>query len=211
MSYDLNMHGSPEKWGLRAFAEIDVAGSYEFDMCCVWEDERTGDLFYAFDSGCSCPTPFEDVTCRDDTTALTNATWAEFAAAVHGMRDYADDQYGGEKGELLAKCAGRLTELERKDRLTPGWRNALLDSGALAAEVAELKQKLAQAEADRDAAQHDLQTLRSGVRQQEELWELLRNTHRELDLWFNAAIADPAEAKSTVVFQVRPGDREVPR
>ena len=33
---------------------------YEFHILSVWRDERTGHLYYAEDSGCSCPTPFED-------------------------------------------------------------------------------------------------------------------------------------------------------
>jgi hypothetical protein len=42
--------------------EFDWAGSWEFDMITVWRDKTTGELRAATDSGCSCPTPFSDLT-----------------------------------------------------------------------------------------------------------------------------------------------------
>lgn len=37
---------------------VDLGGSYEFDIFVAAETEG-GELVYADDSGCSCPTPFE--------------------------------------------------------------------------------------------------------------------------------------------------------
>jgi hypothetical protein len=39
--------------------------SYEFNCTQVWK-ERRGRYFVASDSGCSCPTPFEDINYTDD-------------------------------------------------------------------------------------------------------------------------------------------------
>lgn len=36
--------------------------SYQFNMTGVFHHKPTGALFYATDSGCSCPSPFEDMT-----------------------------------------------------------------------------------------------------------------------------------------------------
>lgn len=54
-----SVYTEPEAFGLRQVAEFDAAESYEFSMVVLWRDHR-GDLWAAYDSGCSCPTPFED-------------------------------------------------------------------------------------------------------------------------------------------------------
>jgi hypothetical protein len=45
--------------GLKVFGCVEKDLSYEFDMVVVWED-KDGNLYWATDSGCSCPTPFEN-------------------------------------------------------------------------------------------------------------------------------------------------------
>lgn len=58
--YGMNVYYYPEKSGLTIFAEIEYSsGSYEFDTRVVWL-HKDGRYFTARDSGCSCPTPFED-------------------------------------------------------------------------------------------------------------------------------------------------------
>ena len=50
----------PEGWSL--FDAVDVYDeSYEFHLVAVWKDPD-GKLYGAADSGCSCPTPFADLT-----------------------------------------------------------------------------------------------------------------------------------------------------
>lgn len=58
-----NIYYNPEAFGLRSVAGIDVAGSYEFDMFEVWTDGAQ--LYWATDSGCSCPVPFDEVSLSD--------------------------------------------------------------------------------------------------------------------------------------------------
>jgi hypothetical protein len=61
------LYYSPGKYGLELVAEEEYSsGSYEFDIRAVWRDTETGKLLTARDSGCSCPTPFEDYTSKDD-------------------------------------------------------------------------------------------------------------------------------------------------
>lgn len=56
-----NPYYNPDELGLKIV--VDVTGSnscYDFDMFVVWQHEETGKFYYASDSGCSCPAPFED-------------------------------------------------------------------------------------------------------------------------------------------------------
>lgn len=59
MKCEHNPYYYPERSNLEIFVDIDTAGSYEFEMLIVWRHLKDGTLWYATDSGCSCPTPFE--------------------------------------------------------------------------------------------------------------------------------------------------------
>ncbi|MDG4792720.1 hypothetical protein [Micromonospora sp. WMMD1082] len=60
------LYGSPEKFGLETVGEVDwSSGSYEFDLTVVWRRKSDGAFFFAEDSGCSCPSPFESVGVDD--------------------------------------------------------------------------------------------------------------------------------------------------
>ena len=64
-----NIYYEPEAFGLQLFAEVDDAdANYSFSKVVVWQDPFTFDYFWAHDSGCSCPSPFEDVHGREDLT-----------------------------------------------------------------------------------------------------------------------------------------------
>ncbi|GIG27142.1 DUF7574 domain-containing protein [Cellulomonas denverensis] len=66
----MNLYYDPEKFGLTTVGELDYSsGAYEFDLTVVWVDEARH-LYYADDSGCSCPSPFEG-TGRNDLTRTT--------------------------------------------------------------------------------------------------------------------------------------------
>ena len=53
-----NPYYSPEKVGLTVIGELDDADSYEFNTIVAWTDGKN--IYWAHDSGCSCPTPFEE-------------------------------------------------------------------------------------------------------------------------------------------------------
>ncbi|MFF3312482.1 hypothetical protein [Streptomyces sp. NPDC002952] len=76
--YDMNIYYSPEKHGLTVLGEIDTADSYEFCMLVVWERVEDGALFWDTDSGCSCPSPFEDADSVAQLTRIDDAS--EFAS-----------------------------------------------------------------------------------------------------------------------------------
>ncbi len=50
-----------EEFGEMQWGEAD----YSFDLTRVWKHTLTGDLYCADDSGCSCPSPFEDTQVKD--------------------------------------------------------------------------------------------------------------------------------------------------
>lgn len=58
-----NPYYSPEKCGLTLVADMDDPNcSYDFEMLVLWRDNASGQFYLAYDSGCSCPTPFEEMT-----------------------------------------------------------------------------------------------------------------------------------------------------
>lgn len=81
---------APEKFGCRAVAELDTGGSYEFDMVCVVQVIETGDVYAAQDSGCSCPTPFEDHTWPTDWTLIRKADDLDPLIALVYKPDYSE-------------------------------------------------------------------------------------------------------------------------
>jgi hypothetical protein len=62
MSEKANPYYDPEKLGLTTIAELDDSeANYSFDMVVAWRHED-GSIYWQQDSGCSCPSPFEDYT-----------------------------------------------------------------------------------------------------------------------------------------------------
>jgi len=60
MKFEDNPYYHPEKCGLEKVAELEhSSGSFEFDTQVVWRHLDSGKLYWAEDSGCSCPIPFE--------------------------------------------------------------------------------------------------------------------------------------------------------
>lgn len=73
MSYDIpDVYYQPEAFGLVPIGELDDPNAnYSFDIFAVWKHEETGTIYYGTDSGCSCPSPFEDYTSLDQLTKVT--------------------------------------------------------------------------------------------------------------------------------------------
>jgi hypothetical protein len=80
--YD-DVYSSPEKYGLSLLGSVDIAGDYEFDMLAVWQRNEDGALFYDYDSGCSCPSPFEEVKSIESLQPMNDVT-----AFVNGARSW---------------------------------------------------------------------------------------------------------------------------
>lgn len=85
---DPDVYYQPEKFGLTVVAEIDYSdGNYVFDFRVVWK-HSSGILLTARDSGCSCPSPFEDYTSLEEVELLDyDVIEAEVAGELNGYGD----------------------------------------------------------------------------------------------------------------------------
>ncbi len=78
----MNIYYNPEKFGLKIVEETNKPDlSYEFDMVVAWEDVTTGKQYWAQDSGCSCPSPFEQFDSIESLDPM-EATEDEYKRAV---------------------------------------------------------------------------------------------------------------------------------
>lgn len=101
-----DVYHQPEKFGLTVVAEVDAGASYEFDMTVVWKHED-GRLFWATDSGCSCPSPFEAYTSLDDLSVLDATDYRILQSHVLGQVDVTYDPLPLEDAvEFLYKVRG---------------------------------------------------------------------------------------------------------
>lgn len=83
--YDANVYYNPAEAGFELLAEVEDrdVGSYEFDFAILLRDRETGKLYAAHDSGCSCPTPFEDVRTLGDLIEIRSV--ADVMGFIRGL------------------------------------------------------------------------------------------------------------------------------
>lgn len=93
--WDKNPYYYPENMGLEILTTLDdYSLSYEFDMFVVWKSIDGDALYYASDSGCSCPSPFEDYTSVSDLNKLDS--YFEFEKELNAWnRGYGDREKVG--------------------------------------------------------------------------------------------------------------------
>lgn len=99
---DPDVYYQPEKFGLSIVREIDdPEASYSFDMIVVWKHDD-GRIFWADDSGCSCPSPFESHTNLESLNLLTDDSWKDFESTVSRWLkvDWRDDTHEPQKQAL---------------------------------------------------------------------------------------------------------------
>lgn len=67
-----DLYYQPSQFGLVPVGEIEWDDdSFSFNLTVVWYDPENRKLYWADDSGCSCPAPFEDYTSLDQATTGT--------------------------------------------------------------------------------------------------------------------------------------------
>jgi len=113
MKFQDNPYYYPEKSDLTLVASVDFADCYEFDIVAVWKVNETGQMYYAFDSGCSCPTPFEDYRELDDLNPLNENTLEEFKQVVNEQYSYRSySMTPREKGNFLRSVTITLRKVQ---------------------------------------------------------------------------------------------------
>lgn len=84
----MNLYYDDNALGLKKVGELDIREpDYSFDIFAVWRDPATGVFYSASDSGCSCPSPFEDFQKREDLTEHTTAHDVVAAIRALGQTD----------------------------------------------------------------------------------------------------------------------------
>lgn len=74
-----NIYYDPEQFGLETVGEISWGiPCYDFDLTVVWKRKSDGVFVYAEDSGCSCPSPFEDKGIEDLTVLRKGGGLGDF-------------------------------------------------------------------------------------------------------------------------------------
>lgn len=70
----MNLYYYPENFGLEPVGQINwINEPYEFEITAVWKKKR-GEYYFASDSGCSCPTPFDYCTSVEKLNGPYNKT-----------------------------------------------------------------------------------------------------------------------------------------
>lgn len=108
MGYDNpDVYYNPDKFGLTIIGEVEWSEPcYSFDTTVVWKHED-GTFYWASDSGCSCPTPFEDYTSLED---LSSGTKWDAIKAIQDMNNPTneEDYAAPQVADLCAKIVGAL-------------------------------------------------------------------------------------------------------
>lgn len=92
MKFEENPYYSPEKCGLEIFEDIDTAGSYEYDMIVIWKRLSDNTLWWDSDSGCSCPSPFDNGDHGHDLKELNKDTFYNFNLALENHCNISKEQ-----------------------------------------------------------------------------------------------------------------------
>lgn len=99
----------PEDYGLRTLGAVEWSEpSYSFDTTEVWIDGE-GKLYWASDSGCSCPSPFEnyhELSQLETGDEFELAKYLDEQAEVHdyyGQEPGWDSYFRGQVVDLLAR------------------------------------------------------------------------------------------------------------
>lgn len=110
MSYGTpDVYYQPGHFGLEIVGEAERPSWHDFDKFAVWRD-AAGALYYASDSGCSCPSPFENFTSLSD---LTKATVAEAHAALD---EWADSIWGDGAAASVSDLHAKLASLSTSNQ-----------------------------------------------------------------------------------------------
>ena len=101
-----NIYYYPEKYGLESVGEIQFSEPcYDFDFGVLWRDNN-GKYYYGRDSGCSCPSPFEDTGLNDLDGPLDRLAAIDFITQIQPhdwSREYEIERVASDKVDLINK------------------------------------------------------------------------------------------------------------
>lgn len=81
-----NLYYDPEHFGMEKVVEFERSEPcYSFDTFVVWYRKETDTYYWGYDSGCSCPSPFEDLGYNETDSRTVNLLAVEDVLSELGV------------------------------------------------------------------------------------------------------------------------------
>ena len=107
-----SVYYSQEEFGIKQVAFIEIQPDYDFDMVVVWQNTFNNELRWGHDSGCSCPSPFEDIGEWSQLNKLPE-NLDELKSLIETWKSCrASKDYGSMRYPSLEECTEFLREVE---------------------------------------------------------------------------------------------------
>jgi hypothetical protein len=108
-----NIYSDPEDFGVRQIAQFDLSdGCYQFDYVVLWQSLTTPEAIYlGKDSGCSCPSPFEDIHGLDGVNELERIDPSNPEPAIRTAFDLDDAYSTHSAADLERAIAGMVARV----------------------------------------------------------------------------------------------------
>ena len=104
----------PAQYGVEIVASLDPEDAYQFHTLLVVKSIETGELYAAFDSGCSCPMPFEDTKFPSDFVHIRELRDLDAQINEHFSTDSDQWKYNFIDSNKLADFKGTVRVALRK-------------------------------------------------------------------------------------------------
>lgn len=111
----MNIYYNPQDYGLEIVGDFEFAeADYSFDMCVIWKEAR-GKYWVGEDSGCSCPSPFEDIRDKNELDGPYNKaglrTRLEWIVKERTERENSGYHYGFSRAQLMKDVSDILRRI----------------------------------------------------------------------------------------------------
>lgn len=102
-----NPYYDPDDFGLVIVGSFDWSEpDYSFDMCVVWYEPTSGKYYWASDSGCSCPSPFEDFHSVDQFQSGSEHDVIRYLLDAKSQQDCDASEYDYDTGKYVSTGRG---------------------------------------------------------------------------------------------------------
>ena len=109
-----DVYYQPEHFGLTVVGSVQWGEpDYDFHITAVWFDADKH-FFVASDSGCSCPSPFEDFE-TVESLGKAMSKWEAASELLRRLQNYLDDSYESEdeKSEAISDVSDLVAKIVR--------------------------------------------------------------------------------------------------
>lgn len=108
-----NYGGENEVWKQIGSADMDGNLSYEFNEVRVFQHKFHGGLLIAQDSGCSCPSPFEDTVVKDGKFLNSLADFDAFVVEHEQIQTVWNEDYSASEDKRHPSVVDQVTRLRK--------------------------------------------------------------------------------------------------